>query len=104
MNIKDIHIGDMVRFRQWDDMESEFGLDRWGDIACEFTFSDVMISLCGKSFYVTKIDDCGYIYLQDEQGCDDVSRWNISADMLEPPFDGELKPFDESEISLLLGI
>ena len=33
------HIGDKVTIRQWDDMESEFGLNEFGDIKVPNFFS-----------------------------------------------------------------
>lgn len=34
MRDEDVHIGDTVRVRQWDDMKNEFGTDQNGNINC----------------------------------------------------------------------
>ena len=34
----DPQVGDSVRIRSWEDMESEFGIDEDGNIPCKFSF------------------------------------------------------------------
>ena len=102
MRITQVHKGDMVRIRQWEDMEQEFGLNDRGSIICPFHFSVEMKSLCGEVFRVVKIRGGDLIILEDHEG--GVLDWNFSAEMLESPDDLELIPFDKSEISVLLGI
>ena len=50
-------IGDRVTIRQWDDMKSEFGLNRFGDIkvpkAC---FTESMRKYCGKTFPIVHVN------------------------------------------------
>lgn len=61
MRLEDIHIGDTVRVRQWDDMAAEFGLDRDGDIQCPWYFLRDMTGFCGQIFEVVGFDslaDC----------------------------------------------
>lgn len=41
-------VGELVRIRQWDDMEKEFGLTMLGSIRCRCCFADGMKPLCGK--------------------------------------------------------
>lgn len=107
MNIKDIQVGDMVRFRQWEDMESEFGLNGLGSINCPFDFTLSMAYLCGKVYRVLGFEDSAIetkklIILEDEYG--EELSWSISEDMLEPDEQIELDPFDCNEINVLLGI
>lgn len=49
-------IGDRVTIRQWDDMKSEFGLNRFGDIkvpkAC---FTESMRKYCGKTLTIVDV-------------------------------------------------
>ena len=82
MNISDIHPGDRLRIRQWDDMKAEFG-EAYGEITCEFYFSSSMRELCGKEFTVEKVFDRQvYPVETNETRC--FKRWSISADMVEP--------------------
>ena len=70
-------VGDRVMFRQWEDMEAEFGLDYYGNIECMFVFIGNMRELCGKEFKITRIDHDGDISGHD-------TTYAISVDMLEP--------------------
>ena len=47
MKDEDIHIGDVLRIRQWDDMVDEFGVKPSGDIGCSGVFVKNMKCLCG---------------------------------------------------------
>ena len=62
------NVGDKVTIRQWDDMESEFGLDEYGGIkvpkAC---FTEPMRKYCGKTLTIVHVNrypspkfDCYY--------------------------------------------
>lgn len=52
--VKDgFNIGDRVRFRTWEDMEAEFGLNHSGNIDCEAVFTTSMKHLCGVEFTIT---------------------------------------------------
>ena len=52
MREEDIHIGDKLRIRQWDDMELEFGLYDTGSIKCRLSFTEDMRYLCGRPFTI----------------------------------------------------
>lgn len=83
-------IGDLVRFREWEDMKEEFGLDDFGDIDCKFAFTTEMrdSGLCGKEFIIKDI------YYNDEiQG--HGFRYSISKDMIENVNE---EPFDTEEL------
>ena len=43
------NIGDKVTIRQWDDMESEFGLDEHGNINVPKLFTKPMKKYCGQT-------------------------------------------------------
>lgn len=97
MKLADIHIGDTVRIREWKDMASEFGYNRYGAIKCRFQFVKGMEPLCGKEFVVTGVVD-GRVYSDGS-----ISRgWSISADMLEPASSIEIEPFTDNELESLL--
>lgn len=62
-------IGDRVTIRQWDDMESKFGLSRFGDIKVpKAYFTKSMRKYCGKTLtivrknhYLSPNSDCYYL-------------------------------------------
>ena len=82
MNISDIHPGDRLRIRQWDDMKAEFG-EAIDGIACVFAFTPDMRELCGKEFTVEDVFDYHIFPVKtDETRC--FNRWATSADMVEP--------------------
>ena len=76
-------VGELVRIRQWDDMEKEFGLDADGDIKTYVVFVSSMKPLCGKYAEITKISDDGKVELrffncEKEEVC-----WAFHTDMIE---------------------
>ena len=96
MKLADIHIGDTVRIREWEDMASEFGCDRNDTIKCRFQFIEEMKDLCGKEFVVAGING-------DKVCLDDYTLWwNISADMLELASSIRIEPFTDDELKSLL--
>ena len=99
MNIADIHKGDTVRIREWEDMASEFGCNR-DVIKCRFQFIEEMKDLCGKELVVIGTSHDGKVYFNDR---DIIWRgWTISADMLEPASSIEIEPFTDDELESLL--
>lgn len=51
------NIGDKVTIRQWDDMESEFGLNEFGDIKVpKFFFTEPMKQYCGQTLPIVRIN------------------------------------------------
>ena len=72
----DFKAGDRVAIRSWEDMEAEFGLNRYGNIDCEFVFVREMEYLCGLEFEIKNIYN-NHIYTEPSIG------YNISADMIE---------------------
>ena len=109
----DIHVGDIVRVRQWDDMENEYynvaNDILGGDIIIEqkiTCFSTQMKKYCGGIFTVAEIykssrDRVGYKFFDNENT--GINRWFICAEMLEPfEEDIELEVADDNDIELLL--
>lgn len=89
MRKEDIHIGDVLRIREWDDMVEEFGyeFDDGDDIDCDKVFTSRMRYLCGQKFTVKEISDYdGFLSEEDVEVSvnSPLGRWVISADMLEP--------------------
>ena len=93
-NIKDwtklIKEGNIIKIRQWDDMEEEYGYSSFeGAILCKFLFNDFMKELCGKEFKITKemeekFKEYKYFYIDnylDDAGTKDYII--ISTDMIE---------------------
>lgn len=89
------NVGDKLKIREWDDMVSEFGTDKDGDIRNGFV--QRMRYLCGKTFTVSAIN--GDAYHAEEVG---YSRYWISASMLESLKDEELYIASEEELNKLL--
>lgn len=93
MRSEDIHVGDVLRVREWDDLLSHCtsnlpsGLQGFG-----FFFNTRMKYMCGRVFTVSDIqqndrDEERYTIrsvegIESEQGC-----WFLSAGMLEPYYD-----------------
>lgn len=44
-----------VTIRQWDDMESEFGLNEYGEIKVPKIFSKIMKKFCGQTFTIKEV-------------------------------------------------
>lgn len=78
-------VGDVVRIREWDDMESEFGLNARRDIKCACVFVTVMRESCGELCTVLAKDG-KYVGLafEDPRIDDKMHGWQFSTDMIEP--------------------
>lgn len=46
--VPDFMVGDRVVIKTWEQMKTEYGLDKFGSIKCEFGFIKAMRNLCGK--------------------------------------------------------
>ena len=53
-------IGDWVRIRQWDDMEAEYGLDKYGRIMAPLKFANGMRGFCGHWGRITNVYERNY--------------------------------------------
>ena len=49
------HVGDRVIVRQWDDMESEYGLNESGEIKVPKFFTEPMKQYCGQTLSIVRI-------------------------------------------------
>ena len=84
-NIKDwkalIKEGNIIKIRQWDDMESEYGLVGIGSINCECTFTNNMRSLCGSEIKINEkmVED----FKKYKYFFADSKTYSISTDMIE---------------------
>ena len=77
--------GDLVRFRQWDDMEAEFGSD-CDTIDCASGFPREMEPLCGVTVVVREcIGQTVYLSKESEELVRELTNdwWNYSIDMFE---------------------
>lgn len=103
MKDEDIHIGDVLRIRQWDDMVDEFGLNSYGYIECSGVFATNMKYLCGKQFTVSSIE-YGTYYSDERVERNSLGRmiWRITADMLEPSEEDSLEDITDEELIKLL--
>lgn len=57
-------IGELVRIRQWDDMEKEFGTNTLGTINTQQGFLRKMEPLCGKYAEITELDKGNRVLLK----------------------------------------
>lgn len=91
MSSRTFETGDTVCIRDWESMESEFGLDSNGDINCQFVFTRDMKPLCGSEFTIAGMSDGDSAAILGHN-----FGWTISADMLELVQDD--MPDDTSDI------
>ena len=73
--------GNIIKIRQWDDMEEEYGLVGIGSINCECTFTDNMRNLCGSEIKINKkmVED----FKKYKYFFADSKTYSISTDMIE---------------------
>ena len=73
--------GNIIKIRQWDDMESEYGLIGIGSINCECAFTDNMRNLCGSEIKINKkmVED----FKKYKYFFADSKTYSISTDMIE---------------------
>ena len=81
--------GNVIKIRQWDDMEGEYGYSSLENaIMCEHLFTDFMEELCGKEFKITKdmeedFKEYRYFYTDIFDESDIERSVAISTDMIE---------------------
>ena len=79
MNKRTFKSGDVVRIRQWDDMEREFGLNCFDGINCKFGFLQHMRELCGlDGLIIDSVGSDNRVTFKNYQ-----TGWSISTDMIE---------------------
>jgi hypothetical protein len=65
-------VGDKVKIKTWEQMESEFGLDAFGTINCQYGFTKLMKRFCGTVQEIIDMDlgsyemlSCDYVFSDD---------------------------------------
>lgn len=104
MKDEDIHVGDVLRIRSFEDMKSEFGVGQDGYIygGHGVWFGDEMEALCGNVFTVSEFSDEEYRSIEGVEDRDDGTHWCICAWMLEPFNDtDELEPASDDDFDVL---
>ena len=79
-------VGELVRIRQWDDMEKEFGINSLGSILTQEGFLRKMEPLCGKYAEITKLDKENRVLLKffNCEGLEDLTEFYLfDTDMIE---------------------
>lgn len=106
MLLEDIHIGDRVVVRDWDDMADEYGLQTSdtsiGIPMCSFLSE--MRETCGKEYTVSDLYNGFLVRLVDDTGREAYPGKHYCAEMLRPadePMKGE--DIDEAALFGLLG-
>lgn len=118
MGLFDIHVGDHLIIREWDDLVSEFGVEYseyWDDdedgepnyIPSGIAFVKPMKDFCGAEVVVTNIS-CECVYIRDAYTGENYSEhYNFSTDMFCLPENYKHNDFsvsmDEFLTALLCG-
>lgn len=76
-------VGELVRIRQWDDMEKEFGTNHLGTILTQEGFLGKMEPLCGKYAEITRLDKDNRVFLKFFNCEWSTIGWDYSTDMIE---------------------
>lgn len=105
MRDEDIHIGDVLRVRQWDNMMREYGIDELGNINTKYVFPKHMQHFCGRRFQVTNLSNevFGKLYAGIIFDAVKPSEYQFASDELEPLFDEDWEVADDEQIKLLFG-
>ena len=75
-------VGELVRIRQWGDMEKEIGFDAYGDINSLVPFVPYMKPLCGKYAEIVRLN--GSLVELKFFNCDGLNTgWGYSTDVIE---------------------
>lgn len=112
MRDSDIHIGDVLKVRLWEDMAREYGNDEYGNVTMPdvYNFMQSMGHLCGRIFTVKSKQNTGrgcmrYYSVENVEEWENGYAWVITAGMLEP-LEYEVDEFEvatDEEIKLLFG-
>ena len=96
------NIGDKVTIRQWEDMESEFGLSELGNIKVPKIFTETMKKYCGQTLPIIHV--CRYVPPEfDSYYLDGSSNIFFSSPMFEQSKPQSIPPSSLSFDSLLQG-
>lgn len=94
--------GDLIRIRQWDDMEQEFGMNDYGSIACKFTFVPEMKDLCGMTAIIAEIEDDEVFFEPDSCDNSDYKSYRFSTHMIEYVGDGTAPEISPDALNKIL--
>jgi len=103
MPVEQYKVGDHVRVKDWDEMQSEFGGDEYCIETPGYLFLHAMKHLCGADFHIQKIQR-GHdaTVFRSEEGVELKSDgepgrfWLITANMIAPyESDATGEPFDD---------
>ena len=83
-NYPTYNIGDKVTIRQWDDMESEFGLNELGNIKVPKIFTESMKKYCGQTLPIIHV--CRYVPPEFDSYYLDGSSKFFSSPMFEQSY------------------
>lgn len=97
---REFHAGDLVRIRDWEDMEQEFGLNEYGSIACRFAFTAEMRSYCGEVYTIKHINECEFVLFAEQHSLS--NDYNVSFDMLELVEDSSQESIPDFDLEALL--
>ena len=97
---REFHVGDLVRIRDWDDMEIEFGLNDFGSIACRFSFTEEMASYCGEVYTIEYIDEREHVHFAERHSLS--GDYKVSFDMLELVEDSSPDQIQDTDLMMLL--
>ena len=95
------NIGDKVTIRQWDDMESEFGLNELGNIKVPKNFTESMKKYCGQTLPIIHV--CRYVPPEFDSYYLDGTSVVFSSPMFEQSKLQSVPPSSLSFDSLLQG-
>lgn len=113
MKDSEIHVGDVLRIKEWDDMVAEYGVDKEGDIkipgdALSIWFMGKNKDMCGRIFTVrAKMHGVYNMFYYSEENVeyDPEARrqYIITCNMLEPFTGDEYELATDEDISMLFG-
>lgn len=76
--------GERVRFKSWEEMEKEYGVDSFGDIKCYLDFTTEMKPFCNTYATIREIDSSGEVILMLSSAKNiSLSDWQFSTDMIK---------------------
>lgn len=118
MKDEDIHIGDVLRIRQWEDMAGEYETVNDEDpYYCAIKlnngvkFLKKMAHLCGQVFTISENYDYEFNntkmkFYRSKEGVEKMKAfglWLICAEMLEPFIEEDLEVANDEDMKLLFG-
>ena len=84
---RNFKVGDRVVVRDWDDMEKEYGVSKWGDIPKDSQFTSRMKHLCGRTATVTCVEkgfSCKKVNVDFDDKSGSTACWTFNSWMFNP--------------------